>query len=94
MLGVDFLVRSHPTLFGQLERIVTLIGLDRPGREHRLSNFMLWQSAYAELVFTETLWPDFRVPELLECLAEYQRRERRFGKTGAQLHGGGAPDGL
>ncbi len=46
-----------------------------------------WQCAYAELVFTEVLWPDFRDLELLSCLAEYQARERRFGMTGAQLAG-------
>lgn len=62
----------------------------RTSGEQRISNFMLWQSAYAELVFTETLWPDFRTRELLECLAVYQARERRFGLTSAQLRTGTA----
>lgn len=57
----------------------------RTSGEHRLSNFLLWQSAYAELVFVETLWPDFRKEALLECLAEYQRRERRYGLTSEQV---------
>ncbi|MCL2626106.1 MAG: polyprenyl diphosphate synthase [Cystobacterineae bacterium] len=59
--------------------------LVRTSGELRISNFLLWQSAYAELVFSSTLWPDFREPQFLDCLAEYQRRERRFGYTSAQL---------
>ena len=57
----------------------------RTSGERRLSNFMLWQAAYAELVFTDVLWPDFRVAELLSCLDTYQQRERRFGLTSSQL---------
>lgn len=60
----------------------------RTSGEQRMSNFMLWQCAYAELMFTETLWPEFRTKALLECLAAYQLRERRFGRTGAQLRTG------
>jgi undecaprenyl diphosphate synthase len=59
----------------------------RTSGEHRMSNFLLWQSAYAELVFSETLWPDFRAEQLLACLQEYQARERRFGLTSAQVRG-------
>lgn len=51
----------------------------RPGGEMRLSNYLLWQAAYSELWFSDTLWPDFQRAELLEALAEYQARERRFG---------------
>ncbi len=61
--------------------------LIRTGGEHRLSNFLLWQVSYAELYFTETKWPDFRKQQLLEAVATYGRRQRRFGKTGAQLLG-------
>ncbi len=61
--------------------------LIRTGGEHRLSNFLLWQVSYAELYFTETKWPDFRKHQLLEAVATYGRRQRRFGKTGAQLLG-------
>jgi undecaprenyl diphosphate synthase len=52
----------------------------RTSGEKRISNFLLWQGAYAELVFTDVLWPDFRRPELLGAIAQYQRRSRRFGK--------------
>jgi len=53
--------------------------LVRTSGEFRISNFLLWQLAYAELVFTDVLWPDFRREELFEAIREYQRRERRFG---------------
>jgi undecaprenyl diphosphate synthase len=55
----------------------------RTSGEHRISNFLLWQLAYAELVFTEVLWPDFRPDAFAGCLLEYQQRERRFGLTSA-----------
>ena len=55
--------------------------LVRTSGEHRTSNFLIWQAAYAELVFVETLWPDFNRIELARAVAEYQRRERRFGKA-------------
>lgn len=51
----------------------------RPGGEHRLSNFLLWQSAYSEFYFTDTLWPDFNERELDKAIVEYQKRQRRFG---------------
>ncbi len=51
----------------------------RTSGEMRLSNFLLWQSAYSELYFTETLWPDFRKDEFITAIREYQKRERRFG---------------
>ena len=51
----------------------------RSGGERRLSNFLLWQAAYAELVFTDKLWPDFGADDLEAALAEFSRRERRFG---------------
>ncbi len=51
----------------------------RTSGEYRVSNFLLWQVAYSELVFTETLWPDFRRADLFTAIAEYQSRERRFG---------------
>jgi undecaprenyl diphosphate synthase len=57
----------------------------RTSGEVRLSNFLLWQAAYAEIVLTDTLWPDFGERDLLLALQEFQRRERRFGKTSAQL---------
>jgi undecaprenyl diphosphate synthase len=51
----------------------------RTSGEKRISNFLLWQGAYAELLFTDVLWPDFRREQLFEAIAEYQRRSRRFG---------------
>ena len=59
--------------------------LIRTSGELRISNFMLWQMAYTELYFTEVLWPDFRKEHLHEAILAYQKRERRFGKTGAQV---------
>lgn len=55
--------------------------LIRTGGEHRLSNFLLWQSAYTELYFTDVLWPDFEEKELKEAIADFETRERRFGNT-------------
>jgi len=57
----------------------------RTSGEHRISNFLLWQLAYAELYFTPVHWPAFRKANLLEAIADYQRRERRFGKISEQL---------
>lgn len=59
--------------------------LIRTSGEQRISNFMLWQLAYAELYFTEVLWPDFRKRDLHKAILAYQQRERRFGMTGAQI---------
>lgn len=59
--------------------------LIRTSGEHRISNFLLWQIAYAELYFTETLWPDFNRLAFFEAIVDYQTRERRFGKTSEQL---------
>ncbi len=59
--------------------------LIRTSGEFRISNFLLWQAAYTELYFTDVLWPDFREPQLVEAILDYQKRERRFGKTSEQL---------
>ena len=59
--------------------------LIRTSGEMRISNFLLWQLAYTELYFTDTNWPDFTINELNKALADYQSRERRFGKTSDQL---------
>ena len=59
--------------------------LIRTSGEQRISNFLLWQIAYAELYFTGVLWPDFTKQHLYEAIIEYQKRERRFGKTSEQL---------
>lgn len=57
----------------------------RTSGEHRISNYLLWQLAYAELYFTEKLWPDFRKEDLYEAIVDFQKRERRFGKISEQL---------
>jgi undecaprenyl diphosphate synthase len=57
----------------------------RTSGEFRISNFLLYQLAYAELYFTPILWPDFRKPHLYEAILDFQQRERRFGKTGNQI---------
>lgn len=59
--------------------------LIRTSGEQRISNFLLWQIAYAELYFTDTLWPDYRKEHLFDAILNYQNRERRFGKTSEQL---------
>ncbi|MGY3229640.1 undecaprenyl diphosphate synthase [Luteibacter sp. HA06] len=60
----------------------------RTGGEHRVSNFLLWQLAYAELYFTDTLWPDVDQACLAEAVDDYARRERRYGRTGEQVAAG------
>mgnify|MGYP001238791721 CR=1 FL=1 len=67
--------------------------LIRTGAEQRISNFLLWQIAYAELHLSEKMWPDFRRAEFEAAIVDYQRRERRFGLTSDQVkdgEGGGA----
>ena len=76
---------------GDFEKYLTTSGIPDPelmirtSGEKRISNFLLWQIAYAELYFTEILWPDFGKEQLYEAVLEYQRRERRFGKTSEQV---------
>jgi undecaprenyl diphosphate synthase len=60
--------------------------LIRTSGEHRISNFLLWQISYAELYFTDVLWPDFRKEHLYEAILSFQQRERRFGMTSEQLN--------
>ena len=59
--------------------------LIRTGGELRLSNYLLWQCAYSELYFCDTYWPDFREEEFFKAICDYQKRERRFGKTSEQI---------
>ncbi|MFH2123235.1 MAG: isoprenyl transferase [Pseudomonadota bacterium] len=60
--------------------------LIRTGGEARLSNFLLWQASYSEIHFTDVMWPDFRSDAFLQSIAEFQLRERRFGRISSQLH--------
>ncbi len=74
---------KHQNLSGQASVDLVI----RTGGEHRISNFLLWQSAYAELIFSDVLWPDFDGEALDACLLEYANRERRFGRTSEQVKG-------
>ena len=60
--------------------------LIRTSGEYRISNFLLWQLAYSELYFTDCLWPEFTDEEFYKAIVDYQKRERRFGKTSEQIH--------
>jgi undecaprenyl diphosphate synthase len=62
--------------------------LIRTGGEARLSNFLLWQASYAEIYFTDVMWPDFRKEAFTQAILEYQSRERRYGRTSAQVENG------
>jgi undecaprenyl diphosphate synthase len=79
-IDVEAVNRYLPT-----HRLPRLDLLVRTSGEQRISNFMLWELAYAELVFTDTLWPDFRRAHLYAALEEYAKRERRFGLTSKQV---------
>lgn len=72
---------SHLSLYGMPEPDLFI----RTGGEERVSNFLLWQLAYCEMFFTETLWPDFGVEAFDEALRSFGRRQRRFGRTGDQV---------
>lgn len=84
-------IAADDTSWGTFNRFLYTAGLPDPdliirtSGEERLSNFLLMQGAYAELVFTPVLWPDFNKEHLAAAIAEYGRRERRFGKTSAQV---------
>lgn len=83
--------RGEPLTEQNLDREMALSHVPDPdlfirtGGEQRMSNFLLWQSAYAELFFSDRLWPEFDEAALDEAIASYQSRERRFGKTSAQV---------
>lgn len=83
--AIKLQTRSEAITRESLERNLDTFGLPdvdlliRTGGEKRLSDFLLWQVAYAELFFTDTLWPDFNSDELMQIVDEYHRRERRFG---------------
>lgn len=84
-IGVDDIDESR---LGQWMSLADLPPLDlfiRTGGEYRISNFLLWQAAYAELYFTDTLWPDFDQACLRLAIEDYARRERRYGRTGEQV---------
>jgi undecaprenyl diphosphate synthase len=87
--------RGEPVTEGALDAAMALAHVPDPdliirtGGEQRLSNFLLWQAAYSELFFSERLWPEFDEAALDEAIAAYSQRERRFGRTSAQVAGPG-----
>jgi undecaprenyl diphosphate synthase len=96
MQAVNRMLKDHPSRAGGFTEahLVPYLALSfapepdlfiRTGGEQRVSNFCLWQLAYTELYFTETLWPDFDAQAFQTALASYQQRERRFGRTSEQL---------
>ena len=98
MNAVHSLLRDHPNLAqsfteADLQPYLSMSDAPEPdlfirtGGEQRVSNFMLWQLAYTELYFTETLWPAFDRKELGKAISSYQNRERRFGRTSEQVQG-------
>lgn len=90
--AADLARRGEPLTEASLDRAMALAHVPDPdlfirtGGEQRLSNFLLWQSAYSELFFSDKLWPEFDEKALDEAIAAFQSRERRFGKTSAQLN--------
>lgn len=97
--AVNKLAQEHPEQSGQwteadLEPYLSTCFAPEPdlfirtGGEERVSNFMLWQLAYAECYFTETLWPEFDAEAMDQAILSFQKRERRFGRTSEQLIGG------
>jgi len=77
----DELISAHLNTSGMPDPELLI----RTSGELRISNFLLWQIAYSELVFTDKLWPEFRKEDLFEAILDYQNRERRFGKTSEQI---------
>ena len=82
-LGIDQKIINDHLYTRNLPDVDLLI---RTSGEQRISNFLLWQIAYAELYFTDVFWPDFTDHHLYEAIENYQNRERRFGKTSEQLN--------
>lgn len=87
--GVTSVTELNETQFNQYLSLGDLPAVDlliRTGGEYRISNFLLWQIAYAELFFTDILWPDFGEIQLSDIINEFNQRERRFGKTSEQVN--------
>jgi undecaprenyl diphosphate synthase len=85
-LGIDQITSETFKSYLSTSRIPDPELIVRTSGEMRISNFLLWEMAYSEIYFTETLWPDFRKPDLYAAILSYQNRERRFGKTSEQVN--------
>jgi undecaprenyl diphosphate synthase len=84
-LAVEALDEAMLSRWMSLAELPPLDLFIRTGGEQRISNFLLWQAAYAELYFTDTLWPDFDQACLARAIDDYARRERRYGRTSEQV---------
>jgi undecaprenyl diphosphate synthase len=84
-LGIESLSEDLISEFVEAESVGAPDLLIRTSGEMRLSNFLIWQAAYSELYFTKTLWPDFSVKDYEAAIADFELRERRFGKTSDQV---------
>lgn len=84
-LSADMITADTVAQYVELSDVPPVDMLVRTGGDYRISNFLLWQTAYAELFFTSTLWPDFTPDELSKMIVEFGNRERRFGKTSEQI---------
>ena len=84
-LSADAVTKERLAEHVQLADMPAVDMLVRTGGEYRISNFLLWQAAYAELFFTDTLWPDFKPADLAALIVEFAQRQRRFGKTSEQI---------
>ncbi len=84
-ISLDEINESSLDQYTCLSQLPALDLLIRTGGDYRISNFLLWQSAYAEFYFTDVLWPDFNEVQFEKALTTFEHRERRFGKTGEQV---------
>lgn len=84
-ITIDDIDKERLGQYVQLADVPAVDMLIRTGGDYRLSNFLLWQSAYAELFFTPTLWPNFTAAELAHMMTDFAQRQRRFGKTSEQV---------
>ena len=85
-ISVDDITEASLNDHISLSELPELDLLIRTGGDYRISNFLLWQAAYAELYFTDVLWPDFNEAELVKAITVFDQRERRFGQTGEQVN--------
>jgi undecaprenyl diphosphate synthase len=87
-LSLDQIDENQLNAFTQLSDLPEVDLFIRTGGEVRVSNFLLWQIAYSEMVFSDVLWPEFGEEALKDAIDQFSKRQRRFGKTGEQIEKG------